>query len=212
MEEPKRVVQIGWSEEAHQEMCQKGVYFLCGEVDDEMAYDFTIEMTVALARGHLKQPITIILNTPGGEIQQGLAIYDTIRMLVRAGVEVHIVGIGLVASMGTVIMQAASRRFSLPSTQFLVHQLSMTIGFFKSEEVTEIKARAGEADRLNNIVMGIIAERSGIELEQLKTRCSQKDLWLDAEAATKLGGYGLIDEIVSVPEQFYRFMKPSSQP
>lgn len=143
--------------------------------------------------------MTVVLNTPGGDVEHGLAIYDTIRMLVASGTEVHVVGLGRVASMGTVIMQAGSRRIATPNTQFLVHQISVTIDYYKSEEVTEVEERAAETKRLNDVVMGIIAKGTGHTLEELKSRCTKKNLWMNAESAQCFGRRGLIDEVIELP-------------
>jgi len=197
----RRVVQLDSGDEVREVLAGRGIYFLQADIDECSTYAFCVDVINSQLQGHFKdRPMTVVLNTPGGEVEHGLAIYDTIRMLVEGGTEVHVVGLGLVASMGTVIMQAGTRRVATPNTQFLVHQLSMTIGYFKSEEVNQLKDRAGEAERLNNVVMGIIAKRSGIDLEDLKNRCSKKDLWMDSAGAMKLGTNGLIDEISVLPD------------
>ena len=128
-----------------------------------------------------------------------LAIYDCIATLKESGIRVDILSLGLVASMGTIILQAGTRRLSAPHTQFLVHQVSQTIGFFKSEEVSELGERAVELERINTVVMDIIAERSEISLVELKAMCKKKDYWMDAADALRFGRKGLIDEITTKP-------------
>jgi ATP-dependent Clp protease protease subunit len=198
---PKRVIQYDSEDEAHQILeRQGGIFMLQAEIDDCVSHSISMDALIGKLRGDFKdRPMTVILNSPGGNVEHGLAIYDTLRMLVASGTEVHIVGLGHVASMGTVIMQAGSRRISMPNTQYLVHQLSMTIDYYRSEEVKQIEERAEEAKRLNDIVMGIIAKRSGIGLAELKALCTKKDHWMDAAAARKLGANGLIDEVCELP-------------
>ena len=124
-------------------------------------------------------------------------MYDAIKMLTNKSVEVNILGLGHVASMATVIMQAGTRRFSGPHTQFLVHQVRNAIGFFEIEEVNVGRERIEETERLNNIAMGLIAERTGIDVSELKELSKKKDFWLDLIGAKKLGKNGLIDEIIT---------------
>ena len=182
-------------------LARKGVTLISGEIDEDSAHIFAINTLRAKIAGHFKnRPLVILLNTPGGEVNHGLAIYDTIRMLVACGTQVHIVGIGLIASMGTVIMQAATHRISLPYTQFLVHQMSTSIGYFSSEEVSKLRDRTDEAERLNNVLMAILADRVQMPLEELKAMCRKKDLWMDSKGARELGDHGLIDEISEIPD------------
>lgn len=143
-----------------------------------------------------KKPIWVVLNSPGGEVLHGLAIYDCIKMFAESGTEINVLSIGVAASMATVILQAGTKRLALPHTQFLVHQVSETI-LFKTEEVSEGKERVEELERINGIVMGIIAKRVGIDLEDLLKLSKKKDCWFDAEGARKLGTNGLIDEVIT---------------
>ncbi len=197
----KRVVTLNFGEEAHEDLAKRGIMFLSGEIDEENTYNFTLAATSALERGYLpKGRLLVVLNSPGGNVQDGLAIYDTIRMLVDCGVHVDVFGLGLVASMGTVILQAGSRRLSSPHTQFLIHQISDTIGYYKSEEVSQGEERIAESKRLNEILLGIVATRSGIDINELRKRCIKTDYWLDPESARKMGTHGLVDEVVISPE------------
>lgn len=143
-----------------------------------------------------KKPIWVILNSPGGDVLHGLAIYDCIRMFAESGIEINVLSIGVAASMATVILQAGTKRLALPHTQFLVHQVSETI-LFKTEEVSEGKERVEELERINRIVMGIIAERADIDLEELLRLSKKKDCWYAPEEAKKFGKNGLIDKIIT---------------
>lgn len=177
-------------------LADKGVLIMDDEIDGSASYSITLDFMHRYLMG-FKDPVWLLLNSPGGEVSHGFAIYDNIRMLVENGVTVNILGMGRVASMATAIMQAASRRYSLPHTQFLIHQISHTIGFFETEEVNQGKERIEEMERLNDIVMSLIADRTGIEVEKLKELSKKKDVWLDPLRAKQLGTNGLIDEIVT---------------
>lgn len=177
---------------------EQGILVLDGEIDQGEAYNFyTKALFMEMTQKLITRPLWVILNSPGGHVNHGFAIYDSVRILINKGREVNILGLGLVASMGTVIMQAGTRRFATPHTQFLIHQISEFIPFFMSEEVNQLTDRATEAQRLNNIVMKVIADRSGIDLEELKKLCHKTDYWIDPEGAMKFGFNGLIDEITT---------------
>ncbi len=189
----RNVMRLLPGDEERMALAEKGVFSL-EEIDNSSSYTLTQHFLYK----HLFQvstPIWIVMNSPGGDVAHGLAIYDAIRMLAARGREVNVLGIGHVASMATVIMQAATNRYSTPHTQFLIHQVSQTI--VDHEEVNKSKDRVEETERLNNIVMGLIASRVGIDLEELKELCKKKDYWLDSESALKFGNHGLIDKVVT---------------
>lgn len=192
----RQVMRLEPGDEQRYALADKGILILDDEIDGSASYSITLNF-IHRHLLNIDTTIWIILNSPGGDVAHGLAIYDAIRMLVEKGKTVNILGIGCVASMATAIMQAASRRYSLPHTQFLVHQVRHTIGFFEVEEVNQGKERIEEMERLNDIVMGLIANRAGIELVKLKELSKKTDIWLDPVKAKQLGSNGLIDEIVT---------------
>lgn len=178
-------------------LLERGIVFLTGAIDENQAYGFNRNLMYLDAAGFLdEKSLTIVLNSPGGKVDDGLAIYDILRMLVVKGRQVDIIGAGLVASTAAVIMQAGTRRLSLSHTQFLVHQVSKVIGFFGSAEISHVQEEVKELERINNIVFKILSDRVGMDLEELKKICQKTNFWLDAEGAKKLGTNGLIDEIV----------------
>lgn len=192
----RKLMNLEPGDEKRYELSDKGIFILDDEIDGAASYSMTLDLT----HRHLVQskvPVWVLLNSPGGSVDQGFAIYDAIRMFVAKGGTVNVLGMGCVASMATVIMQAASRRYSLPHTQYLVHQIRHTIGFFEVEEVNQGKERIEEMERLNDIVMSLISDRAGIELRDLKELSKKTDLWLDPVKAKQLGKNGLIDEIVT---------------
>lgn len=191
----RKVMRLDPGDEKRELLAEKGIFFL-DEIDENNAYVIFLEV-IYLHLINFNSPIWIILNSPGGDAASGLAIIDTIRALVKKGRVVNILGVGEVASMATAVMQAATKRYCLPNTQFLVHQVRQTLPFFKQEEVNEGRERVAEMDRINDIVMGIIAHRSGIELDEIKKLSDKKDYWMDASKALKFGTHGLIDEVIT---------------
>ncbi len=196
----KQVLQWDPSDWQYSRFLKRGILFLQGEVCDEMSFELTSEL-IHLTKfeppmeDDKKVPISIILDSPGGDVFAGFAIHNMIRAAVVGGTEVNIIGKGLMASMATVILQAGSRRLALPHTQFLVHEVSQSI-FEITEKVSETEERVEESKRLNRIVMGIIAQRVGMNVDELIKLSKKKDCWFDGNGALKLGTHGLIDGIV----------------
>lgn len=196
--EYRSVMRLMPGDEKRIALAQKGILLLDNEIDDSSFNIVTINLIYMVSVVLTPSPIWIILNSPGGSVAQGFGIYDAIQMLVRKGKVVNILGLGHVASMATAVMQAGTRRYSTPLTQFLVHQIRSTIGFFgMEEEVNQGRERQQEMDRINDIAMGLIANRAGMGLEEIKRLSEKKDFWLDPVSAKNFGKNGLIDEIIT---------------
>lgn len=184
----------------YQKFLDRGIIFLQGEIDDDLSSEFTFQL-IHLTKieppmeGGQRKPIWIILDSCGGDVFAGLGIFDTIRAAVASGAEINILGKGLVASMATAVLQAGSKRFVLPHTQFLVHEISQSI-FDMIEKVSVGEERVEEGKRINFVVMSIIAERAGISVEELIKFSKKKDCWYDVQSALKIGSRGLADEVV----------------
>ncbi len=183
----------------YQKFLDRGIIFLQGEIDEDLSFEFShqlIHLTKIEFPILSKGPIWIVLDSCGGDVFAGLAIYDMIRAAVANGTEVNILGKGMVASMAAAVLQAGSKRFVLPHTQFLVHEISQSI-FDVIEKVSVGEERVEEGKRVNFIVMGIIAERAGIGVDELIKISKKKDCWYDAQSALKVGSHGLADEVVT---------------
>lgn len=196
----KQVLQWEASDWQYDQFLKMGVIFLQDEIDGEASYEFAHEMIHLTKLEPPKKngellPISIILDSPGGDVFAGFGIHNMIQAAVIGGAKVNIIGKGLMASMATVVLQAGSRRLALPHTQFLVHEISQSI-FEVTEKVSETEERVEESKRLNRIVMGMIAGRVGMPVDELIKISKKKDCWFDAKQALKLGEHGLIDEIV----------------
>lgn len=184
---------------------QRGILFLDDEIDEGTFGKFCRDLAYLASGGSdsletdskkALKPIWVILNSPGGDVFQGMGIYDFIKGLVGRGVEINILSCGIVASMATAILQAATKRFSLPHTRFLVHQISK-VSFFEVEEVNKAKEGVDELQKLNKVFLGIIAERTGMNPDDLHEKSKKFDYWLNPQEAKELGKNGLIDEIIT---------------
>ena len=190
----RKIVRYSIRDEELVSLANKGIFFLVSEINDAIASDVLIDLLMH----NMKFPgkdVWIFLDSPGGEVGPGLAIFDTVKMITGKGTAVNIIGIGEVCSMAVAVMQAGTRRYCFPNTQFLVHQIRQRV-IKDDEETTEIEERAEEVKRINNAFLKIIAERSGVDIDELRKLARKKDYWLDAQTASKLGTSGLVDEII----------------
>ncbi len=164
------------------------IVFLGGGVDDDVA-NVIIAQMLFLSNEDSKAPISFYINSPGGSVSAGLAIYDTMQFL---RCEVHTFCIGMAASMGAVLMCGGEKgkRFLLPNSRLLLHQ--PLIGGVLEGPATDLSIEAAEIIRLRKRLYEIIAHHSGKPYEQIEVDCD-RNKWLDA---TESLDYGLADKIL----------------
>ena len=158
---------------------------LSGEVNKALAEKIVRQLLVLEAASD--KPIYIYIDSPGGDVDAGYAIFDMIRF-VKA--PVYCVGMGLVASAGALILLAAdkSRRVGLPNSHYLIHQpLSGIKGV-----ATDIEIHAQELEKTKAKINDLIAQETGKPLEQV-AKDTDRDYWLSATEALE---YGLISKVV----------------
>ena len=158
---------------------------LSGEVNKESADRLIKDLLVLEAES--SDPVKIFINSPGGDVDAGFAIYDMVRFV---SCPVTMVGMGLVASAAALILLAvpAERRVGLPNSSYLIHQpLSEMRG-----NATEIEIHAQQLEKMKGKLNRIISEATGMDLAKVSTD-TDRDYWLDAQEAKD---YGLISRIV----------------
>lgn len=128
-------------------------------------------------------PMTIVFNTPGGLVMQGLALYDYLKLLQLSGHHITTVALGRAASMGAVLLQAGNRRIVGPNAFVLLHEVSSGTWGKQSENEDSV-AFSG---RLQEKLIKILCQRSTIKPRSLRSRWKKTDWWLDADEAVKLG-------------------------
>ena len=162
--------------------------FLWGEVSDRSARDLT-EKLLYLENSNPGKGITFYINSPGGSITAGMAIFDTMQ-LIRSPITVVVTG--MAASMGSILLCGATKgqRFLYPHSRVLIHQPLIT-GRMQATAV-DINIQAQEMEKLREELNGILARTSGQPLEKIQ-KDTDRDFYLNASEAIE---YGLADEIV----------------
>jgi ATP-dependent Clp protease protease subunit len=177
--------------------------YLIGDIEKDTAR-CAIEKLRELANEN-HNPITIYINSAGGNVTDGLAIHDSVRYLVSTGIEVTIVVQGMAYSMGSVVLQAASpgRRLSFPHSWIMIHEPAKWAGW---QSTTAAAQHLDRLKQMQNQIYRILADRAGKPLRQIIRDTKRTDFYLDAFRARE---YGLIDDILgpvqaAVPEQAER--------
>ena len=162
------------------------IVFISGEVADEMANAICAQL-LFLQSQDAKKEISVYVNSPGGSVTAGLAIYDTMQF-VKCPVATYC--IGQAASMGAVLLAAGTkgRRFALPNARIMVHQPSGGA----EGKATDIEITAKEILRLKDVLNGILAKHSGKKIEDV-VRDTERDYFMSAEEAK---AWGLVDEVI----------------
>lgn len=128
-------------------------------------------------------PITIVFNSPGGSIIDGLALYDFLRHLSAQDIHITTIGLGMVASMGGVLLQAGDHRILGGNASLLIHEASTGTG----GKVSELEDEVAFVKRLQERLLDILAARSTMTKPEIKRRWSRRDWWLDAEESLRRG-------------------------
>jgi len=164
------------------------IIFLGGQVTDETA-NLMIAQMLFLSNEDSKSDIHFYINSPGGSITAGLAIYDTMQFL-RCDVSTYC--IGQAASMGAVLFAAGTekKRFVLPNSRVLLHQ-PLISGVLEGT-ATDLDIEAKEILRLRKRLYDILSSHTGQKADKIEKDCD-RNLWLEAEEAVK---YGLADRIL----------------
>jgi ATP-dependent Clp protease protease subunit len=160
--------------------------FISGEISAN-TWDGFSQVFTALEKE--KGPITIIINSQGGSLWDGMAMYDLIRASKN---HTTIIGHGLVMSAATMIMQAANKRLLGANSNFMIHESRQ--GLSNEFKEMDLHQQYQEAVRGNNIIYKVLAERSIYTVEEVKTLC-QRDYFMSAKEAVK---QGFADAIVPV--------------
>jgi ATP-dependent Clp protease, protease subunit len=166
------------------------IVFVGGVVTDDTANLVTAEL-LFLESEDPEREINMYINSPGGSVTAGLAIYDTMQFVKPA---VSTLCVGQAASMGSLLLAAGAkgRRYALPHSRILIHQLAIH-GDGIAGPATDIEIHARETIRMREIVNEVMARHTGKQLKQIE-KDTERDNFMSAAQAVE---YGLIDEVIS---------------
>jgi len=168
-------------------LLRDNIIFIGTPIDDNVANVVTAQL-LFLAAEDPEKDIWIYINSPGGVVTAGMAIYDTMQFIKP---DVSTTCIGHAASIAAVLLAAgtAGKRFALPNSRVLIHQPSMS-GL--SGQATDIEIHAREILRIRQSLNEIMAKHTGQPVEKVE-RDVERDFWMDAQQARE---YGIVDEII----------------
>ena len=167
------------------------IIFLGMGVDDNLANAIIAQM-LFLESDAPDQDIYLYVNSSGGQVSSGMAVYDTMQYIKP---DVQTICIGQAASMGALLLSAGAKgkRFALPHSRIMIHQPS---GGFQGQH-TDIEIQAKEISRIREILDGILATHSGQDAKKVR-KDTERDHYMTGEEALK---YGLIDKLITKREE-----------
>ncbi len=167
-------------------LLKERIVFLAGPIDDIAANSIIAQM-LFLASKEPKKDIQLYINTPGGSVTAGMAIYDTMQYVKP---QISTVCIGLAASMGSTLLAAGAkgRRFALPNSEIMLHQVA---GGARGQ-ATEIEITAKQIIKIKDRLNKILAKHTGQSLAKIE-KDTDRDFYLSAQEGKE---YGIIDEVI----------------
>jgi len=170
-------------------LLRERIIFVGTPIDDQIA-NVVVAQLLYLSREDADREISMYINSPGGQIYAGLAIYDTMRMIPN---KISTVAVGVTASFGTVLLAAGAKgqRYSLPHATIHMHQ---PLGGAQGQ-ASDIEIQAKEILRLKSRLNEILAESTGQKLDVIE-RDTERDFYLNANQAVE---YGLVDKVLTPP-------------
>lgn len=168
-------------------LLRERIIFLGSQVDDEIANKLCAQILLLAAEDPNKD-ISLYINSPGGSVTAGMAIYDTMRY---APCDIATYGMGLAASMGQFLLSAGTKgkRYALPHARIMMHQPSAGVG----GTAADIAIQAEQFAYTKREMAELIAEFTGQSVEQI-TKDSDRDRWFTAEQAKE---YGFVDHVIT---------------
>ena len=175
-------------------LLKERIIFLGTPIDDQVA-NLMVAQLLFLNHEDPEREIQMYINSPGGVIYAGLAIYDTMQMIPNP---ISTVAVGVTASFGTVLLAAGTkgRRYALPNATIHMHQ---PLGGAQGQ-ATDIEIHAKQILRLKSLLLGIMSKHTGQPLEVIE-HDSDRDYYMESKQAVE---YGLVDQVLEAPEKVLR--------
>jgi ATP-dependent Clp protease, protease subunit len=170
-------------------LLKERIIFVGTAIDDQVA-NVIVAQLLFLNREDSEKEIQMYINSPGGAIYSGLAIYDTMQMISNP---ISTVAVGVTASFGTVLLTAGSkgRRYALPNATIHMHQ---PLGGAQGQ-ATDIEIQTKQILRLRTLLNDIMSRHTGKPVDVIK-QDTERDFYLDAKQAVE---YGLVDQVLEIP-------------
>lgn len=170
-------------------LLKERIIFLGSAIDDQVA-NVIVAQLLFLSREDSEKEIQMYINSPGGVIYSGLAIYDTMQMISNP---ISTVAVGVTASFGTVLLTAGTkgRRYALPNSTIHMHQ---PLGGAQGQ-ATDIEIQTKQILRLRTLLNDIMAKHTGKSVDVIQ-KDTERDFYLDATQAVE---YGLVDQVLEIP-------------
>ncbi len=167
-------------------LLKERIVFIAGAVTDPMA-NSVIAQLLFLASQDPKKDIQLYINTPGGSVTSGLAIYDTMQYV---KCPISTVCVGMAASMGATLLAAGAKgkRYALPNSEIMLHQVAGGV----TGQAVEIEITAKQIIKIKEKLNKILAKHTGQSLERVE-KDTDRDFYLSAQEAKE---YGIIDEVI----------------
>jgi len=171
-------------------LLKERIIFLASPINDMVANSIIAQM-LFLASKDSEKDIQLYINTPGGSVTAGMAIYDTMQYV---KCPISTVCVGLAGSMGATLLTAGAKkkRFALPNSQILLHQVAGGV----TGEAVEIEITARQIIKIKEKLNNILSKHTGRPLEQI-VKDTDRDFYLSAEEAKE---YGIIDEVIKTKD------------
>lgn len=175
------------SYDIYSRLLKERVIFMVGPVNDQVA-NLVVAQLLFLESENPDKDISFYINSPGGSVSAGMAIFDTMNFIKP---EVSTLCIGMAASMGAFLLAAGAKgkRFSLPNSKIMIHQPSGG----SQGQATEIEIQAREILKTREQLNKILAQRTGQPLERIE-KDTERDYYMSADECKE---YGLIDQVIS---------------
>jgi ATP-dependent Clp protease protease subunit len=170
-------------------LLKERIIFVGTAIDDQVA-NVIVAQLLFLSREDSEKEIQMYINSPGGVIYSGLAIYDTMQMIPNP---ISTVAVGVTASFGTVLLTAGTkgRRYALPNATIHMHQ---PLGGAQGQ-ATDIEIQTKQILRLRTLLNDIMSRHTGKSVDVIK-QDTERDFYLDAKQAVE---YGLVDQVLEIP-------------
>ena len=179
------------SYDIYSRLLEDRIIFISGEITDETANSVVAQL-IYLEGNDPEKDIAVYINSPGGSVSAGMAIYDTMNYV---KCDVSTICVGLAASMGAFLLASGTKgkRFALPNSEIMIHQ---PLGGAQGQ-ASDIEIRAKQILRIKENINKILSERTGQSLEKV-SKDTDRDFYMTAEEALK---YGLVDKIFTTRKQ-----------